>query len=457
MATVNAGARLDRLPISSFHRRIMWLIGAGMFFDGFDLYLLGPVLGATISTKFAVPAQAPLFVSMTFIGMTIGSLLTGFIGDRFGRRFTYQFNLAIFGLASLAGAFAPDMLTLTILRFVMGFGLGAEIVVGYGTMTEFVPPQTRGRWMGMMAFIVVAGFPVTAICANFLIPAFSWRVMFVIVGIGALIVWYLRKALPESPRWLEAQGRTQDAEELMQKIEAEASGGQPLPAPAPAGVPAAPPTLRSLMTGALLPRVVVGSIVLIVINTLIFGFVTNMPTFFVQQGRTLGSSLGLNMFISLGSLPGCVIGAWGADYWGRKPVIIGASVLTIVAGLAYSMVTDPVLVIVAGLCLIVPIYILTAILYGVYTAEIFPTEVRLTANGLCNFFGRGFTVITPFIIFPLFKDHGVQGVLWLMNGLLVLQIVGVALWGVETRQRRLEDVGADAPTSPPAAGRRATA
>jgi len=172
MATVNAGARLDRLPISSFHRRIMWLIGAGMFFDGFDLYLLGPVLGATISTKFALPSQAPLFVSATFIGMTVGALLTGFIGDRYGRRFTYQINLLIFGLASLAGAFASDMNVLIVLRFIMGVGLGAEIVVGYGTLTEFVRPQTRGRWLGSMALIVVDGFPVTAIASNFLIPIF---------------------------------------------------------------------------------------------------------------------------------------------------------------------------------------------------------------------------------------------------------------------------------------------
>src|SRR5215469_10643365 len=272
MATVNAEARLDRLPISSLQRRIMWLIGAGMFFDGYDLYLLGPVLGATIATKFAVPAQAPFFVSATFIGMTIGALVTGFVGDRYGRRFTYQVNLAIFGLASLAGAFAPNMETLIALRFIMGAGLGAEIVVGYGTMTEFVPPQSRGRWLGMMAFIVVAGFPVTAICANFLIPAFGWRVMFVIVGVGALVVWYLRKALPESPRWLEAQGRTQEAEELMRTIEAEASGGAPLPPPAPAVPAGPPPTLASLVTPSLLPRMVVGSIVLIVINTLIFGF-----------------------------------------------------------------------------------------------------------------------------------------------------------------------------------------
>jgi MFS transporter, putative metabolite:H+ symporter len=456
MATVNAGARLDRLPISSFQRRIMWLIGAGMFFDGYDLYLLGPVLGATIATKFAVPAQAPLFVSATFIGMTIGALVTGFVGDRYGRRFTYQVNLAIFGLASLAGAFAPNMETLIGLRFLMGAGLGAEIVVGYGTMTEFVPPQSRGRWLGMMAFIVVAGFPVTAICANFLIPAFGWRVMFVIVGVGALVVWYLRKALPESPRWLESQGRTQEAEELMRTIEAEASGGAPLPPPAPAVAAGPAPTLASLVTPSLLPRMVVGSIVLIVINTLIFGFVTSMPTFFVQQGRTLGSSLGLNMFISLGSLPGCVIGAWASDYWGRKPVIIAASALSIVAAFVYPLVTDPTLVIVAGLGLIVPIYILTAILYGVYTSEIFPTEVRLTANGICNFFGRGFTVITPFIVFPLFKTYGVQGVVWLMIGLLVVQIVAVALWGVETRKRALEQVGSDAPATP-SPERRATA
>ena len=456
MATVNAGARLDRLPISSFHRRIMWLIGAGMFFDGFDLYVLGPVLGATIATKFAVPAQAPLFVSMTFIGMTLGALVTGFVGDRYGRRFTYQVNLAVFGLASLAGAFAPNMETLIGLRFLMGAGLGAEIVVGYGTMTEFVPPQSRGRWLGMMAFIVVAGFPVTAIAANFLVPVFGWRVLFAIVGVGALVVWYLRKALPESPRWLEAQGRTDEAEALMQTIEAEASGGAPLPAPAPAPAVTAPPTVGSLLTPALLPRLVVGSIVLIAINTLIFGFVTSMPTFFVQQGRTLGSSLGLNMFISLGSLPGCVIGAWGADYWGRKPVIIGASALAIVAALVYPLVTQPALVILAGLGLIVPIYILTAILYGVYTAEIFPTEVRLTANGICNFFGRGFTVVTPFIIFPLFKTYGVQGVVWLMIGLLVVQILAVALWGVETRQRTLEQVAGETPAAPPE-GRRAPA
>src|SRR5205814_3316349 len=169
------------------------------------------------------------FISLTFLGMTIGSLVTGFIGDRYGRRFTYQFNLMIFGLASLGAAFAPDMTWLNITRFIMGLGLGAEIVVGYSTLTEFVPPRTRGRWLSMMAFLVVAGFPVTALLGYLIIPAFGWRPMFIIAAVGSLIVWYLRKNLPESPRWLEQQGRTEEAEALMARIESESAGGAPLP------------------------------------------------------------------------------------------------------------------------------------------------------------------------------------------------------------------------------------
>src|SRR5947209_1711184 len=232
---VDAGARLDRLPISSFHYRIFWLVGAGMFFDGYDLYIAGGVLASAIQTKFSTAPQNVQFISLTFVGMTLGSLITGFIGDRLGRRFTYQINLLIFGLASLAAAFAQDMTQLIACRFVQGLGLGAEIVVGYSTLTEFVPPKTRGRWLAMMAFIVVAGFPATSLLGYLIIPNFGWRPMFVIAGIGSLIVWYLRKNLPESPRWLEAQGRDAEAEALMMTIEKEvAQSAGPLPAPAAA-------------------------------------------------------------------------------------------------------------------------------------------------------------------------------------------------------------------------------
>src|SRR5579872_3299842 len=106
---VNAGARLDRLPVGTFHRRILWLIGIGMFFDGFDIYVAASVLGATLKSGFSTLSQNAEFVSVTFVGMMLGAFLTGFLGDRYGRRFTYQGNLAIFGLASIASAFAPSM------------------------------------------------------------------------------------------------------------------------------------------------------------------------------------------------------------------------------------------------------------------------------------------------------------------------------------------------------------
>jgi putative MFS transporter len=440
--TASAGARLDRLPVAAFHYRIFWLIAAGMFFDGYDLYVGGNVLGATLQSHFSTLGQNAQFVSFTFIGMTIGSLVAGFLGDRFGRRFTYQFNLMIFGLASIAAAFAPDMETLIALRFVMGVGLGAEIVVGYSTMTEFVPPRTRGKWLAFMAFVVVAGFPATSILGTAIIPSFGWRPMFVIAGIGALVVWYLRKRLPESPRWLEARGRAADAEALLQTIEREVAATHALPPPSQARpLPVLP--FSALFSRSLAPRVVVGAVTLITTNTLIFGFVNWIPTFFVQQGLSITRSFAYALVIALGAPLGCALGAFSADRLGRRACIIGASVLTIVMGGIYPFVATPAVLLGVGLLLIVGIYILTSILYGVYTSELFPTEVRLRANGICNMFGRGATIVTPFIVVALFRNYGVAGVLALMIGLLIVQIIVVAVWGIEPARRGLEELDAD--------------
>jgi len=441
---VNVGARLDRLPISSFHYRIFALVGAGMFFDGYDLYVAAGVLASTIKSGFSTAAQNSQFLSLTFVGMTIGSLVTGFVGDKFGRRFTYQINLLIFGLASIAAAFAQDMTQLIACRFVQGLGLGAEIVVGYSTMTEFVPPRTRGRWMSMMAFIVVAGFPATSLLGYLIIPNFGWRPMFVIAGIGSLVVWYLRKNLPESPRWLEAQGRLDEAEALMSTIETEAAANKQLP---PIMVPPPVPQVAAtdLLKPPLLQRMVVGSWVLITINTLIFGFVIFLPQFFLRQGLTITNSLAYTLVLSAGSLVGCAVGAYTSDAIGRRYSIIGASIVTIFAGFIYARfnaASDPAIVLAVGFVLVVAIYVQTALLYGVYPPELFPTEIRLRANGICNMFGRGATVVSPFIVVALMGAYNLPGVIWLMIGLVLIQILVVWAWGVEPRNRGLEDVAA---------------
>ena len=438
--SVNAGARLDRLPVGAFHYGIFWLVGAGMFFDGYDLYVGTNVLPAALQSGFSTPSLNADFISKTFLGMTIGALITGFVGDRYGRRFTYQVNLAIFGLASLAAAIAPDMTTLNWLRFVMGLGLGAEIVVGYSTLTEFVPPDSRGRWLAFMSFLVVSGLPVTALLGYMIIPIWGWRPMFVIAGVGALVVWWLRKSLPESPRWLESQGRSEEAEAIISAIEKRAE--TVLPAAVPA-TPAPQVDFAALVRPPLLLRMIVGSWVLITVNTLIFGFVTWLPQFFLQQGLTITRSFEYTLVLVIASPAGCALGAYCADFIGRRKSIIGASIATVVLGAIYATftaATSPAVILTTGFLLVLVIYIQVAILFGVYTPELFPTEVRLRANGICNTLGRAATIVSPFAVLWLATRFGMPGVLGLMIALVVVQIAVVWAWGVESRQRVLEDV-----------------
>jgi putative MFS transporter len=294
-----------------------------------------------------------------------------------------------------------------------------------------------------MAFLVVAGFPATSILGYLIIPAWGWRPLFVIAGVGAIVVWNLRKALPESPRWLESQGRTAEAESLMQSIEkeVEASTGKLPPIVKPAAV--AHLSASAMLKPPILQRMIVGSWVLITINTLIFGFVIFLPRFFLGQGLTITNSLGYTVVLSIASLVGCAVGAYTSDFIGRRISIIGASIVTIVAGYFYATfnaASDPTLVLSVGFVLIVAIYVQTAILLGVYTPELFPTEIRLRANGICNALGRAATVVSPFIVTALMASYKLPGVIWLMIGLVLVQIVVVWAWGVEPRDRALEDI-----------------
>ena len=175
-------------------------------------------------------------------------------------------------------------------------------------------------------------------------------------------------------------------------------------------------------------------------NTLLYGFVTWLPTFFVQQGLSIVRSFNYSLVMAFGAPIGSAIGAFTADSWGRKPTIVGASLLTIVIGGFYPFITNPIVLMIVGFSLIVPIYILVALLFAIYIPELFPTEVRLRASGICNTFGRGAIIFTSFIVVALFKSHGVGGVLVFMIGLLIVEIVVVLTLGVEPKKRRLEEI-----------------
>jgi putative MFS transporter len=452
MSSLNSGARLDRLPVSRFHWKLFAVIAVGMFFEGFDIYIAASVLGATYSTGFSTLAQNGLFISTTFVGMTLGALLAGFLGDRYGRRRTYQINLLVFGAAAIGSVFAPNMETLIALRFVMGLGLGAEAVVGYAIVTEFFPRRTRGRWAGMICTTVTTGLPVSAVLAWLLVPTFGWRVMFFLGGIGALAAWWLRRRLPESPRWLETVGRAAEAEALLSSIErkVEQETG-PLPAVDPMPLVPLAHDLNQLFRSPLLTRLIVGCVCLVVINTQLYGFIVWMPTFLVRQGFTIAQSTGFSMLMALGGPIGSVIGAVACDAFGRKKTIVGSALMAIFLSVAFALSPSMQLTVSLGFLLTIPIYMLVAALFAIYIPELFPTECRLRGVGLCNAVGRSASIIVPLLIGPIFAAHGVVGVLTLMGIALLLMAVVVAMFGIEpTRGTSTDLVGAKRSVSPAA-------
>lgn len=449
MRTVNAGARLDRLPPSRFHYRMLGLIGGGMFLDAFEIYLQGAVLAALLGTGWSTPALNANFISVTFAGMVVGAWFAGILGDRYGRRFSYQANLLIFGLASLAGAAAPSMEWLISARFIMGIGLGAEIVVGYVTIAEIVPPSSRGRWGSALAVITNSSLFISALLARLVIPNFGWRWMFVIVGIGALIVWQLRKRMPESPRWLEAHGEFDEAERVLKEIEAdvERSSGRKLEPVTSLVAPRASGTadkLGELFSASMIRRTITGSVILITLNTAIYGFIAFLPSFMVRQGLTITTSLNYTTLMSFGGPVGALIGMWLADKLGRKPCMISFSLLAICLGAIYPNLVDPTYVTLGGFALVTSIYVLVGVAWSLYVPELFPTVIRMRGAGFCNTLGRMFTILTPQITTLLFAWAGVAAVVGYVVALLVLQVIVVVAFGVETKQMPLEMLEDDA-------------
>ena len=443
---VNAGDRLDRLPIGRFHRRVLWMVGAGALMDAFDVYLAAGVLAAMVREGFSDIDGNARFLSWGFGGMLIGAACAGYTGDRFGRRVSYQINLLIFGIASLAAMFVTSIETLIWLRFIMGIGLGAEIVVATGALAEFVPLSRRGRWMSLFAIIVNCGFVAATVVGYFVIPALGWRWMFGIAGLGALAVWAARKNMPESPRWLEAVGRGDEAERLLDAIEASVSEEHGALPPVFAGVhpvdralplePFVPFT--ALFSRAVLPRTILAALIAVSTLVSIFGFIVWLPSFMVGQGNPLADSLGHSIVLSVGAPLGGAMGFLVADRTGRKASIVVACIAIIALGSIYSFCQTPVALSIAGFLLVTAIYALVALGTYVYVPELFSTSIRLRGTGFASVCGRAASIASPFLAVFAYREAGLAGTLAIVYGLLVVLIGALLAFGVETASSPLE-------------------
>ena len=445
MHHVHAAARLDRLPLAAFHRRLLVLVSLGVFFDSFDTSLGGTVLSELLHSGWSTLELNAHFISATFIGISLGVFIAGIVGDHLGRRFSYQFNLLVFGLASFAAALAPSMPWLIAIRFVMGIGLGAEFVVGYSLITEFMPPQYRGRAISVVAFFSLSAALVAAFLSFLIIPSFGWRWLFVIAGTGAVIAWYLRKDLPESPRWLEAAGRTERAETVLRAIETEVGRDHALP-PVASGAPPASTdvSIWILFSPPVVKRTLLAMLVNIAIGFGTYGFVTWLPTFFVKQGFSVSDALRMNTIIQFGAPLGPLLGIWLADKIGRRNGIIWGGICAALLGLAFPFQTQMSLIVANGLLLNTFVLGLLVLGVGSYTPELFPTEFRMRGNGVAQLAGRVTTILSPYLVLALYQPYGVLGVAAAAAAIFLCMALATALARVETRLKPLEAIGAEA-------------
>jgi MFS transporter, putative metabolite:H+ symporter len=340
---------------------------------------------------------------------------------------------------------------LIVLRGVMAIGMGAEYVICYGMITEFIPRARRGRYLGVLGFFGGIGVSMSSLVGWAVIPTFSWRGMFIIGGVGALIAWWLRRKMPESPRWLEARGRYEDAEAVMQKIEKDNAVSNPEGKSAPiahqmAGAPEEKPEWVpiTVLFGRPVIRRTLMALTLTV--TCLFGsyIITGwMPTFFVKQGLTVSKSLGFNAAIMSGYVVGPLLCALVADRLGRRRSIMLFGTLAAIFAAIYPFMTAPALIMAVGFVLVAMAASFLTLCLGT-VPEFFPTAFRFRGGGITQTVGRICLIFSPFIVLGLYNSFGIVGVILTVSGMYVAVTLLYAIARVDTSREALEKIAQDA-------------
>jgi putative MFS transporter len=448
---VTIAARIERLPLGRFHRRFIALVALGNFFDLYDIFIVAYIGAALQASGFLSLKQFSVFVAAGFLGMFVGTVVFGMGSDRMGRRSAFILLLLIYSVFTFAGAFAPSAGWLIALRFCAGIGIGAEIVVIDTYVTEVVPSYARGRYV---AITQVAGFsavPIAAVLSRVLVPTHflmsGWRWVMVIGASGALLTWWFRRRLPESPRWLESRGRMGEADAVMSALEAESFSqeGERAYAEDSESAEGAEKKVREesgsfweLWRRPYLSR----TVMLVLFQALqtigFYGFANWAPTFLLKRGVSLLHSLEYTLLIAMVSPLGPLLAAWTSDRLERKWTIVILALLVAGFGLGFGNSIAPAPVIAFGALLTLANYWFSAAFHA-YQAELFPTRLRATGVGFTYSWSRLSAAFTSLLIGALLV-YGVPLVFAVLAAAMVLVAAVVGTLGPRTNGVLLEEL-----------------
>ena len=447
-------ARLDRLPATRTLWKFVVLLGLGFFFELYDLLYSGYVAPGIVKSGILTTTTVGLFgmtgvaafLASLFAGLFIGTIGCGFLADRFGRRTIFTWSLLFYSAANLVMAFQTTAVGLNFWRFMAGLGIGVELVTIGTYVSELVPRHIRGRAFACEQAIGFLSVPVAALLSYLLVPRRplgldGWRWVVLIGAHGAVFVWFIRRSLPESPRWLAEKGRLAEADRVLAKLEAKVAEeyGGPLPAPAEPELVTTTGRFRDMWAAPYGKRAAMMILFNIFQTVGFYGFANWVPTLLIKQGITLTNSLMYSSFIAIAAPIGPMIGLLVADKFERRTVIVAAAGAILVCGLIFSQVSGGMLLITMGVGLTLANNIMSYSFHA-YQAELFPTSIRARAVGFVYSWSRLSAIFTSFIIAGLLKQFGTSGVFVFVAVAMLIVMAAIGFMGPRTRDLALEQI-----------------
>ena len=408
-SSLSKNERLDRLPVTSKHKKLLVGSGVGWALDAMDVGLISFIMAALAVHWNLESTQTSWIATAGFVGMALGASLGGLLADKFGRRHVFALTLLVYGLATGASALATGLAVLIALRFIVGLGLGAELPVASTLISEFAPRRIRGRMVVLLEAFWAAGWIAAAIIGTFVVGASDsgWRWALAIGMVPAAYALYVRLALPESVRYLEAKNRHQEAEEIVISFEnAALAEGKNLDSDlAPEVALDEAFEGSSIWSSRLRARTAALWIIWFCINLSYYGAFIWIPSLLVADGFTLVRSFSFTLIITLAQLPGYAAAAWLIEVWGRRVTLAVFLVGSAVSAGAFGLADSEVSIIIAGCFLSFFNLGAWGALYAI-GPELYPTHIRGRGTGAAAGFGRIASIISPLIVPPILAAAG---------------------------------------------------
>src|SRR5499425_2840616 len=430
------GTALDDAKISPLHRRVIALIAAGYFFDVIDFTILGSIIPYIIKSGFTTPAEAAAIGSATIFGMFIGTAGQGQLSDRFGRRFIYQFNLLLFGIFTILGAFMPTVPLLILCRFIAGLGLGAEQPLAFAYAGEYSPKRIRGRILAIVHFIGGACvWPIASLFTLTFRDTIGWRGVWIVIGIGALIVWLFRFTLPESPRYLATHGKGQEALDVLKRLGV-AGPAEPLATSAASDTRSDPFAIVFRMFPT---RVIAGMICFSAFFGVAIGLGTWLPNIMTEKGFTITKSLTFTFGMTLAVPCASLFMMYALDKFGRKITSVCAFVAAGIMAVVFANAATDTQLLVTGFIMIFCIQVAGNSMQ-IFASEVFPTNARASGFGWAAGVGRLATAFIMPSILLIQSNYGLMTVFVCLATLLLIAAASVTQLGPEAKRKGLDEL-----------------